>query len=65
MFKSLISAALVFRLHLGEPPVDWGSALFAWLHRPVIEIMLPAQAQPASTDDTRALVDNLNSLYPF
>lgn len=65
MFKSLISAALVFRLHLREPPVDWSSVLFAWLHRPVIEIMLPAQVQSARTDDTRGLVDNLNTVYPF
>ena len=65
MFKSLIGAALVFRLRLREPPVDWGSVLLAWLHRPVIEIMLPAEAQSASTDDTRGLVDNLNSVYPF
>ena len=65
MFKSLISAALVFRLHLREPPVDWGSVLLAWVHRPVIEIMLPAQAQSASKDVTRRLVDNLDSVYPF
>ncbi len=64
MFKSLISASLVFRLHLREPPLDWGSVLLAWLHRPVIEIMLPVE-EAHSDCDTRCLVDNLNSVYPF
>ena len=65
MFKTLISAALVFRLHLREPPPDWGAVLLAWLHRPAIEITLPGHAQPATTDPTEGLLDNLNSVYPF
>lgn len=65
MFKSLISAALVFRLHLGKPPLDWGAVLLAWLRRPVIEITLPGKAQQVAADRTEGLLDNLNSVYPF
>ena len=66
MFKSLISAALVFRLQMREPSVDWGAAFLACLYRPAIEITLPREAaQHSQRDEVRVLVDNLNSVYPF
>lgn len=66
MFVNLISAALVFRLQMREPPLDWGAVFMSWLHRPVIEIMLPREApQPGRGYDVSGLRANLNTVYPF
>ena len=62
MLRGLIKAALVFRLEMRELPIDWGAVFFSWLRRPAIEITLPDRGRQEAR---RALVESLDTLYPF
>lgn len=59
MFRTLVSAFLVFRLECRKLTVTWEDILAAWIHRPAIEIVL---------QDRRCrerLVERIDEVYPF
>lgn len=67
MLKTLLRAAVVWRLESRELYLDPGLALVAWLRRPAIHLSLDAirQSRDAATRRAQALLRRLDEVYPF
>jgi len=59
VFRTLVSAFLVFRLECRKLTVTWEDILTAWIHRPVVEVVLEDR------QGRERLIEKIDEVYPF
>jgi hypothetical protein len=62
MLRRLVGAVLVFRLELGQLPVDPQLIVALWRQRPAVEIVVRRHDDAA---ERRRLQRRLDEVYPF